>query len=140
MNVLLDTSIIVEYGVDGIKDFIANDNRVFLSDIVLQEMDGHKNSEEAKGYNAREFFRQMGNAKIDKANLDITIKQNDYISKHTLSNRLELYTIVRNKYNSRDINDSKIIEIAKDYDLKLITRDIAQSVRANAMGAEVEVV
>lgn len=57
MNVILDTSIIVEYSIDGIKDFIINDDRVFLTDIILQEMDGHKNSEEAKGYNAREFFR-----------------------------------------------------------------------------------
>lgn len=141
MNVILDTSIIVEYSIDGIKDFIINDDRVFLTDIILQEMDGHKNSEEAKGYNAREFFRQMGNAKSEKANLsDIVLNDNDYISKYTLSNGLEIYTIVRNRYNSRDINDSKIIEIAKDYNLKLITRDMAQSVRAKAMGVEVEVV
>lgn len=141
MNVILDTSIIVEYSIDGIKDFIINDDRVFLTDIILQEMDGHKNSEEAKGYNAREFFRQMGNAKSEKANLsDIVLKDSDYISKYTLSNGLEIYTIVRNRYNSRDINDSKIIEIAKDYNLKLITRDMAQSVRAKAMGVEVEVV
>lgn len=141
MNVILDTSIIVEYSIDGIKDFIINDDRVFLTDIILQEMDGHKNSEEAKGYNAREFFRQMGNSKSEKANLsDIVLKDNDYISKYTLSNGLEIYTIVRNRYNSRDINDSKIIEIAKDYNLKLITRDMAQSVRAKAMGVEVEVV
>ncbi len=62
MNYLLDTSIVLDYG-DRLSDLIDTGDKIFLTDIVLQELEGHKNDEnKEKGYNAREFFRKMGNA------------------------------------------------------------------------------
>lgn len=129
-NIVVDTSVILEslYNID----LLLQEHNVFLTDIVLQELDGKKNDEKV-GYNSREFYRILGHSttlKLSKLpNSDIVAFNNDSIIQMAYKNKY-IYMIVRNYYKLRDINDSKIIEIAKDYEMTLVTMDMAQKVRA----------
>lgn len=61
-NLLIDTSVILEGG-EEIIDKLEKIAPVFVTDIVLQELDGHKNNANSSvAYRAREFFRKLGNS------------------------------------------------------------------------------
>jgi hypothetical protein len=139
-NVLIDTSIVLE-GIEKIFAIDRNSN-VFVTDVVLRELDGNKGAEGAKGYNAREFFRQFNANKFQMLNelpfSKKSLDKNDTLTEGTISSGVHIYTIARKWYRSRDINDSRIIEIAKDYDLTLNTFDQAQCARAKSMGGVAE--
>lgn len=139
-NILIDTSIALEGG----EELIAKLEKVapvFVTDIVLQELDGKKGAEGSVGYNAREFFRKLGRDNgVEMFVLppnNVKLEKTDTLRKMTLG-VTPIYVIVRKPYKSRDINDSKIIEIAKDYNMKLVTLDMAQRVRALSEGVNVE--
>lgn len=136
-NILVDTSIPVEGGEEIIAKLekIAS---VFVTDIVLQELDGHKNNANgAIAFQAREFFRRLGNSNgipLDVLPIDgMKLEKTDTLRKMFLGTT-PLHVIVRKPYKSRDINDSKIIEIAKDYNMTLVTLDTAQRVRGLSEG------
>ena len=58
--ILLDTSILLEVDSDTIEQ-LTQIASVVVTDIVLQELDGHKNNVNGTvAYRAREFFRQLG--------------------------------------------------------------------------------
>lgn len=140
-NILVDTSIPLEGG----EDIIAKLDKVapvFVTDIVLQELDGHKNNANgAIAYQAREFFRRLGKTNGEALFVlppdGMKLEKTDTLRRMTLGNTT-LYVIVRKPYKSRDINDSKIIEVAKDYNMTLVTLDMAQRVRALSEGVNVE--
>jgi len=138
-NVLIDTSIVLD-GIENISGIDKNSN-VFVTDVILRELDGNKGAEGAKGYNAREFFRQFNANKFQMLNelpfSKKSLDKNDTLTEGTISSGVHIYTIARKWYRSRDINDSRIIEIAKDYGLTLETLDQAQSARAKSEGVEV---
>lgn len=138
-NILIDTSIALEGG----EELIAKLEKVapvFVTDIVLQELDGKKGAEGSVGYNAREFFRKLGRDNGVEIFVlppnNVKLEKTDTLRKMTLG-VTPIYVIVRKPYKSRDINDSKIIEIAKDYNMKLVTLDMAQRVRAMSEGIDV---
>jgi len=139
-NVLLDTSIILE-GMNAIE-CIPKDHNIFITDIVLRELDGNKNAEGVKGYNAREFFRRYNACEfIMQSSMPLSnqaLGHNDKLSKALFPSGMKLYSFSRKWYHAKDINDTKIIEIAKDYNLSLMTIDQAQSARAKSEGVEVE--
>lgn len=140
-NLLIDTSVILEGG----EEIIAKLEKVapvFVTDIVLQELDGHKNNANSSvAYRAREFFRRLGNSNgIELEVLPLSgmrLEKTDTLRKMFLG-AIPLHVIVRKPYKSRDINDSKIIEVAKDYNMTLVTLDTAQRVRGLSEGANVE--
>lgn len=140
-NILVDTSIPLEGG----EDIIAKLDKVapvFVTDIVLQELDGHKNNANgAIAYQAREFFRRLGKTNGEALFVlppdGMKLEKTDTLRRMTLGNTT-LHVIVRKPYKSRDINDSKIIEVAKDYNMTLVTLDMAQRVRAMSEGVNVE--
>ena len=141
-NLLIDTSIMLEGGEEVIAK-LEKVAPVFVTDIVLQELDGHKNNANSSvAYRAREFFRRMGSS--NGISLDVLplsgmrLEKTDTLRKMFLGST-PLHVFVRKPYKSRDINDSKIIEIAKDYNMTLVTLDTAQRVRAMSEGANVEV-
>ncbi|AHJ14470.1 type II toxin-antitoxin system VapC family toxin [Sulfurospirillum multivorans] len=141
-RILIDTSIAVEGG-EAIIAKLEKIAPVFVTDIVLQELDGHKNNaNRAVAFQAREFFRQLGNSNgiaLDVLPLDgMKLEKTDTLRKMFLG-ATPLHVIVRKPYKSRDINDSKIIEIAKDYNMTLVTLDMAQRVRAMSEGVNVKV-
>lgn len=140
-RILIDTSIAVEGG-EAIIAKLGKIAPVFVTDIVLQELDGHKNNANgAVAFQAREFFRRLGNSNgiaLDVLPLDgMKLEKTDTLRKMFLG-ATPLHVIVRKPYKSRDINDSKIIEIAKDYNMTLVTLDMAQKVRAMSEGVNVE--
>jgi len=136
-NILVDTSIPLEGGEEVIAK-LEKVAPVFVTDIVLQELDGHKNNANSSvAYRAREFFRRMGNS--NGISLDVLplsgmrLEKTDTLRKMFLGS-IPLHVLVRKPYKSRDINDSKIIEIAKDYNMTLVTLDTAQRVRGLSDG------
>lgn len=138
-SILIDTSIAVEGG-EAIIAKLAKIAPIFVTDIVLQELDGHKNNANSSvAFQAREFFRRLGRDNgvelraIPLSN--ILLEKTDTLRKMTLGNT-PLHVIVRKPYKTRDINDSKIIEIAKDYNMTLVTLDMAQRVRAMSDGVD----
>ena len=140
-NVLLDTSVILE-GMDVVEGIYDDDCNIFVTDIVLQELDGKK-SDEKVGFNARSFFRALGGAegkKMEKIPVSLKPLENGdtlfMMPLSTESRKIPLYVLVRKRCKTRDINDSKIIEVAKDYGLKLVTFDTAQKVRAMSEGVD----
>lgn len=135
-NIIIDTSIALE-DIEFVQQLSSNYN-VFLTDIVLQELDGHKKSEGQTGYNAREFFRQLGKSNGEALTLlpDGKPLQNGDSLRLMTAGEAKVYVLVRKNYKTKNINDSKIIEVAKDYGLTLVTLDMAQKVRALSEGVE----
>ena len=137
-NILIDTSVILD-GLENITS-LSKDSNIFITDIVLRELDANKGAEGAKGYNAREFFRQFNsNAFTTLQTVPLTnqpLKQGDTLTQGSINSGASVFTLARKWYRSKDINDTKIIEIADDYDLKLCTLDQAQSARAKSIGVE----
>jgi len=140
-NVLLDTSIILE-GMSAIES-IPKHHNIFITDIVLRELDGNKNTEGVKGYNAREFFRRYNacefTMQLSMPFSNQVLGHTDKLSMALFPSGMKIYALSRKWYHAKDINDSKIIEIAKDYNLSLMTLDQAQSARAKSEGVGVEI-
>lgn len=141
-NVLVDTSIILD-GVENLTT-LGKDFNIFITDIVLRELDGNKGAEGSKGYNAREFFRQFNGHSFKTLDaMPLTNKplaKNDTLTEGSIDSGAHVYTLSRKWYRAKDINDTKIIEIAKDYDLTLNTLDQAQCARAKSQGIEGRIV
>lgn len=140
-TILMDTSMILEVE----ESVIATLNKsawVFVTDIVLQELDGHKNNANpVVAYKARAFFRRL-----EKQNQEalmvlphhtMVLEKRDTVHQMHLG-ETPLYVMVRKPYKSTDSNDSKIIEIARDYGMSLVTFDMAQRVRAMSEGVLIE--
>lgn len=137
-NVLIDTSVILD-GIENVTMLDKKDN-VFVTDVVLRELDGNKNAQGSKGYNAREFFRQLNQNDFSKLEaLPLTgqrVANNDTLTEGEISSGAHVYTISRKWYRSKDINDSRIIEMANDYKLTLTSFDQAQCARAKSQGVD----
>ena len=141
-RILIDTSIAVEGG-EAIIAQLEKIAPVFVTDIVLQELDGHKNNANgAVAFQARTLFKRLGKDNGVELHViplsNMPLEKGDTLRKMTLGDT-PLHVIVRKFYKTKNINDSKIIEIAKDYNMTLVTLDMAQSVRAVSEGVDVEV-
>lgn len=138
-KILIDTSILLEGGEEVIAK-LSKVAPVFVTDIVLQELDGHKmNANASVAYRAREFFRRLGSSNGEALFAlppdGMRLEKTDSLRKMRLGDT-SLYVLIRKPYKSRDINDSKIIEVAKDYNMTLVTLDTAQRVRGLSDGVE----
>lgn len=138
-KILIDTSILLEGGEEVIAK-LSKVAPVFVTDIVLQELDGHKNNANTSvAYRAREFFRRLGSSNGEALFTlppdGMKLEKTDSLRKMRLGDT-PLYVLIRKPYKSRDINDSKIIEVAKDYNMTLVTLDTAQRVRGLSDGVE----
>lgn len=164
---LVDTSVILDDPQNLISLFQNGLNEVYISDVILKELNGHKEDGiNEKGFFAREFIRAL-----DKG---ILTNRDDYklvLPKKNIKNRRVSKTIQKEvlKKEGEDItygfscifenkkdpviiniinredykkenntNDLKIVEIAKDYELDLITNDIALKLIALSKGIKSE--
>lgn len=135
---LIDTSVILDSPFHLISLYQNGENELFISDIILKELNKHKeDGYSEKGFFAREIIRALDKGSlITKKKKDKKSYQKDSI--HSFKCILEGSTepiiisiINRELYkNEKAINDFKIIEIAKDYGLDLITNDIALKIIA----------
>ncbi|CBG39961.1 PhoH family protein [Helicobacter mustelae] len=141
-GVLLDTSIILDDVENVCYVFQSYEKQIFISDIVIEELDRHKNFDNQNGYFAREFFRciKEENAPIYEGAPPM---QGDFFKvvlfeKNSL--QIPIILIHRQKYRTSTqeygLNDSKIAEIAQDYHFTLLSNDIALKIRLLARGVE----
>lgn len=161
---LIDTSVILDDPQNLISLYQNGLNEIYISDIVLAELNGHKEDGiNEKGYFAREFIRALDKGILTKRNdvklifkhKNLKTKQKnskkDFI-KETLKegediqygfsclfeNQKEpilIHIINRDNYKKESYtNDLKIVEIAKEYNFELITNDIALKIIALSKG------
>ena len=135
-KVLLDTSIILD-NTQNLIDLYHKNMEIFITDIVLEELDRKKDQQSESGYFAREFFRCISSVSNDTISTIEPRLQTDFITclvfqAHNV--KVPLFVITRTIYNTPHIdygfNDARIREIAKDYKLLLLTNDIALRVRS----------
>lgn len=144
-NYLLDTSIILD-DPENIEHIYQNgDNNIFISDIVLDELNKKKELVSESGYFAREFFRQLNgdNSKeLKKGAIDtISHLEGDHIRVMRLKGSYKefpIYIIYRPQYRAKNLdhglNDARIAEIALDYNMILLTNDIALKIQSLSKG------
>ncbi len=140
---LLDTSIILDDVQNIIYLYQNGQNRLFLTDTIIDELDSKKELQNEMGYFVREFFRNIhtlseSKLKTESAKL-LRAQDSDFISEVVFKSEnlsVPLTLIYRPHYKAqateRSHNDSKIIEIAKEYKLTLLTNDISLKIRALA--------
>lgn len=148
---LLDTSVILDDTQNIIHLWQNSQNTLFISDVVIEELDKKKDLPNETGFFAREFFRCINSDSVDSAmqaeislpNINNTPKalHDDFIQQVFF--RLDdisipIALIYRPKYSvsaqEHSYNDSKIIEIARDYHLVLLTNDVSLKIRSQAQG------
>jgi PhoH-like ATPase len=146
---LLDTSIILDDPTNIEYISQSGENMIFITDVVLSELNKKKEENSETGYFARQFFRSMhgknGIELTQHIHAGIPIVQNDYVRKMTLkglSDDLILYIIYRPSYATigldHGLNDARIAEISKDYKFTLLTNDIAFKIQALSQGIDVQ--
>lgn len=138
---ILDTSIILDDITNLIHISQNNENEIFICDVVIDELDRKKELQNELGYFSREFFRAIS-SKVQKVS---TPKFEDMIYKvpfKTKEIEFDISIIYRSKYKTQNLdyglNDSRILEIAKDYDLILLTNDISLKIKAISQGVKAE--
>jgi len=142
---LLDTSVILDDPQNILHLYQDGNNKIAVTNIVLAELDKKKEGHTETSFFAREFFRLIAsdNGKpVKKSPFGVDIIDGDFIREMYLKFdgvEVPLYVIYRPKYkDEQESNDYKIGDIAKAYNLKLITNDIAFKVRSLAREIEVE--
>ena len=143
---IIDTSVIIDNPhANLIKLSKGGKNKLYITEVVLSELDKHKTSLRFEvASSARSFFRALKNSNFEPQK---SKKKND--SKYLVNLKYEngdmvpLYIIVRDKYSkttltSESVNDSKIREVASSYGFKCITNDISFKIIALSMGLEAE--
>lgn len=176
---LIDTSVILDDPQNLIYLYQNAKNTLFISDIVLDELDKKKTSSEV-GFFAREFFRNIideGEStkgldsqnppikttnKAKSQNLTKTdfakilplegdffrvayyeVRATSSISRaNAKTTTIPLIIIFRQNYQIKSLeyglNDARIAEIAKDYNLILLTNDISLKIRCLARNIKAE--
>ena len=132
---MVDTSILLD-DVENLFFLSQNgENVIFICDVTLSELDKKKDSDSEMGFFAREFFRNIlsDSACISefKALRDDVIHTIYFCINHS---KIPLQIIHRPLYATRvqdyGLNDARILEIARDYSLILLTNDISLKVYA----------
>ncbi|WP_408941430.1 PhoH family protein [Helicobacter sp. MIT 99-5507] len=139
----MDTSIILDDIENLIYLYDGGENDIFISEIVLEELDKKKDLQNELGYFSREFFRAINSNDAIKHQKDSL--QNDMIYRMNFKNKLvelPLYVIYRPIYKTKNLdyglNDGRILEIAKDYNFILLTNDVSLKIKALSQGIKAE--
>ena len=123
--ILQDTNVIVRANQLGYP---------IITDIILRELDGLKKNPDVAN-DAKQFFRNMS---VESENLAETpdgkvIQEGDKLTKFSYKEQ-SIYLLYRAKYNSNGNNDSKIREVARDYQFEFVTADRGNKIAAEAEG------
>lgn len=146
---LLDTSIILDDPQNIEHIYQKGQNRIFITDVVLAELNKKKEQSSEAGFFAREFFRLINGENGKEVKKEVTdtkeVLEEDHVRLMYLkysSGNVPIYVIHRPIYKTRNLehglNDARIAEVAKDYDIKLLTNDIALKVQALADGIDAQ--
>lgn len=111
----------------------------FLTSTVLNELDYNKAGEATVNFNARRIFKEF-NAGPSTAYKQMPTGEallgEDVLTQFAFKDG-PVFLVGRDAFRERSNNDGKIIELAKDYRMALITRDQAMAVRAKSLGVDV---
>ena len=137
-TILIDTCVLLE-DPDVINRIRGRDGIPFLTGTVLDELDYNKKGDERINRNAREIFRELNSEPTLKP---LTMPTGEPLIAGDLLTRFpfgggSVFLINRDTFRSNTNNDGKIIELAKDYGMLLLTRDGGMKVRADALGVRV---
>lgn len=145
---LLDTSIILDDTQNILYLWQDSQNALFISEVVIEELDKKKDLHNETGFFAREFFRCVNSDSTEITSHIQTQNDktcNDFIQTlffRTGNISIPLTLIYRPKYNiahqEHSYNDSKLIEIARDYHLILLSNDISLKIRAQTQGVSAQ--
>ena len=122
---LLDTSILLNNFERVISLAKERKSKLFISDITIEELNKLK-ANSSLGYKARELLRMFNSStEVKKREQGNDVIHKVSLQKENYFKRFNLNIISRTKYK-RDIRsiDAKLINIAKDYNLTIITNDI----------------
>lgn len=130
-KLLLDTNIILDKSID-FSLFSTNKYEIFITDKILSELDRFKesNNQEIK-FLSDLFFKLLSNnyfKKTKKEVISTDIIYSTLLDFKSLS-PIEFFLIDRTDYKSIN-NEFSILEIAKDYNLTLITNDSVLRIKA----------
>ncbi|MDE6886677.1 MAG: PhoH family protein [Helicobacteraceae bacterium] len=140
---LLDTSIILDDIENLIYIYQNGENEIYISEVVLDELDKKKDLQNELGYFSREFFRGINSD--EEVKKKSSGKGSDVIYKTNFKNKdieFKIFIIYREKYKIQHLdyglNDSRILEIAKDYNLILLTNDISLKIKSISQGVKAQ--
>jgi PhoH-like ATPase len=141
---LIDTSVIIDNPAQNLYKIYQNGNNdIYITDIILKELDKHKTSiNNEVGISARSFFRAINKNKFKEVKNKAILK-GDRVYKvklyfEEINQNIKIFIIKRKRYKEDFNNDFKIMEIGIDYKLKLLTNDISFKVNALSNGLHVE--
>lgn len=146
---LIDTSVIIDNPALNLKAiYQGGENDIFITEVVLQELDKHKISMNVEvGSSARSFFRSVQSNEFQRTGEFELKNKHDVIYQtelnfEELNEPIKIFIINRNEkqyvISKTEPNDLKILEIAKDYGLTLITNDISFKVIAISEGVNAQ--
>lgn len=110
----------------------------FLTGTVLEELDFNKTAKSIIGANARTIFREFNRAesvRMEALPYAEPLREGDILTQFSYKSG-PVFLVARESFRTRSNNDAKIIELAKDYGMSMITRDNAMKVRAESLGVE----
>ncbi len=108
-----------------------------LTNIIVEEIDRNKmNSDDLVSKNARLIFRKIKDQTpntLDALPCGKALKEGDTLHKYEFDSA-PLFVLSRDRYRAKKPNDAKIREVAKDYDLILVTEDGGNKTLADING------
>ena len=141
----VDTSVVL----DSLENLFAlsekNTNMLWISDVVLKELNHHKDKGQDTAFFARQFFRLLnGDGENTVKEIESPIQpsstngdwRGDKVTafecySKEFDDTLTIGVIVRKEYvNKNEINDIKILEVVSDYNFELVTNDAALKIMA----------
>ena len=137
-QVLVDTCILLD-DPDVLMRIRQRGGLPFLTSTVLDELDFKKSGDAEINRNARMIFREFNRGAVTKLSAMPTggeLLQADVLTQFPYRDG-PVFLVAREHFRSQSNNDGKIIELAKDYRMVLITRDAGMKVRAEALGVRV---
>jgi len=132
---LLDTSVLLE-DPHILGRIMQKGGIPFLSNTILQELDFNKNGEKPINQNARLLFREFTREQVHPFNRmpgGEALVFGDRLTCFKFRGG-SVFVLSRGEHQTKVNNDHKIIEVAKDYGLILLTRDNAMVLQAGAAG------
>ena len=136
-KLLIDTSVLLQ-DPNVLIRILRKKGIPVLSNTILQEIDFNKKGNGLINKNARYLFREFTKYPSKECQMfpcGRAIRPGDVLTRFDLEGG-PVYVLARRKHETKINNDYKIIEMARDYDLKLLTRDNALCVQAKAAGVD----
>lgn len=110
----------------------------FLTSTVLDELDFNKSGNDEIHKNARMIFREFSKetpAVLSELPSGEALHERDILTRFPFRDE-PVFLVARDQFRTKSNNDGKIIELAKDYGMVLVTRDNGMKVRAEATGVK----